>query len=273
MIAPSSKKGEQLAEVNGTTDLILAEKPAKKKRKAVVLDEDLYVDSLEHIIQRDFFPALTPMQTILDPELRTSRRPSTRGGFEDDDGTPRCARGDSPDISEAASGGDKGQMLPPKPKRRIKKQDLTLDKFVNTYTSEDNESYEYLSHCLPQQNFHIVLLSVLSALINFLKRPTRRYAKKHFGFVLRSFQRAAETVILCVSLHYRWKKAHDKQRPINCLSFSLPRTRLGHKNKQVLSYYPRVVSFPTYLLVSVLAEMLDSWGYKTKNELMFFPKA
>ena len=77
MIAPSSKKGEQLAEVNGTTDLILAEKPAKKKRKAVVLDEDLYVDSLEHIIQRDFFPALTPMQTILDPELRTSRRPST----------------------------------------------------------------------------------------------------------------------------------------------------------------------------------------------------
>jgi protein DGCR14 len=155
--------------------------PAKKVKREKVLDEDTYVDALNEIIQRDFFPDLPKLRTQLEwleaeenndiekmrelqQRLLTSRRPTdpvraTPRGFETPagfEGTPATTMPASERNTPAAT----PQTHNPPPPDATAVRDtastpstttttiaapantsLSLDKFLNTHTSEDNASF------------------------------------------------------------------------------------------------------------------------------------
>jgi len=97
-----------LIEVNkNLTQIVRAEtikaKNHKRKQTHQILEEDDFVNTIEHIIQRDFFPAVPAMESVLSGRMPTSsliatpskkppsstsridRPSSTRGSFEDPD--------------------------------------------------------------------------------------------------------------------------------------------------------------------------------------------
>nr|XP_061800896.1 splicing factor ESS-2 homolog [Nerophis lumbriciformis] len=131
----------------------LAEKPRKK-----VLNEEDYIESLEKIVQRDFFPDVTKLQAqkdYLDAEesgdLERMREISIRYGKSKT--TPQSSapyvtpasfetpvgRAGSPSISNRGADaesvvGDKGE----------EKELPSLDRFLARNTSEDNSSFEQI---------------------------------------------------------------------------------------------------------------------------------
>ncbi|KAK3190550.1 hypothetical protein K4F52_003240 [Lecanicillium sp. MT-2017a] len=137
------------------TELMPPAPPVKKiRRPKQVLDEDSYTEALSQIIARDFFPGLLESQTqqeyldavdskdaawissasrrlrqVMTPCRRTRasnfQRPMNGGQ------TPMTFVGDTP-----ATVASQAEAEPPKPEAN-----MSLSKFQETYTSEDNESF------------------------------------------------------------------------------------------------------------------------------------
>ena len=132
--------------------------PVKKiKRPKKVLDEDSYTEALSQIIARDFFPGLLETETkqeyldaldskdeawissagrrlqhVMTPGRHRHNTPLVSGQLRDGTRTPTTYVGDTP-ASEAppAIMGDRPQL----------DTNMSLSKFQETYTSEDNESF------------------------------------------------------------------------------------------------------------------------------------
>jgi len=147
-----------LVPVSNLSQVIASEtkkaKSQKRKKTQIVLQEEEYVDTIEHIIKRDFFPAVPAMEAVLtgqpltpartvssapDGNLRRNpmNRPSSiRGGsFEED--TPDIHGTRQPSTEPALD----PEFISPKPKKKEKKE-MRLAEFLARHTSEDNESFE-----------------------------------------------------------------------------------------------------------------------------------
>jgi hypothetical protein len=159
-----------------------AARPAKKRRKLEVLDEDTYIDSLTQIITRDFFPELPQLRQQVEVlnalesndtarlrELQaqfsqqrsvsrwTGGRPSslrsvTPGGYSAVAGdTPRGSPIAGDDVDDPLSyrdndgqlrGDERGEQAEGPGDAASSAATLSLDAFHRKYTSEDNESFE-----------------------------------------------------------------------------------------------------------------------------------
>lgn len=138
------------------TELMPPPIQAKKiKRPKKVLDEDSYTEALSQIIARDFFPGLLESQTqqeyldaleskdqawissagqrlkhVMTPGRK--RHPAAMRPSANADETPMSFRGDTPaSVASAATTTQEPQL----------NLNMSLSKFQETYTSEDNESF------------------------------------------------------------------------------------------------------------------------------------
>lgn len=138
------------------TELMPPPIQAKKiKRPKKVLDEDSYTEALSQIIARDFFPGLLESQTqqeyldaleskdqawissasrrlkhVMTPGRK--KHPAAMRPSANADATPMSFRGDTPaSIASAATATQEPQL----------DLNMSLSKFQETYTSEDNESF------------------------------------------------------------------------------------------------------------------------------------
>ncbi|KAG6039806.1 hypothetical protein E4U41_002130 [Claviceps citrina] len=151
----SSTANTALVRKRADTDLMPAPPPVKKiKRPKKVLDEDCYTEALSEIIARDFFPGL--LETEIQREYldaieskdaawissagRRLRRVMTPGRHvkpssarltTDVGRTPTTFVGDTPSSAAPTVVTNKARL----------DTNMSLSKFQETYTSEDNESF------------------------------------------------------------------------------------------------------------------------------------
>ncbi len=144
----------QVAEVKrGAQDSSTFAVPRPKK-KPKVLDEDSYVAALENIITRDFFPDLEKLRTqqeILEAkqandvqklrEIETRLQSSVRRTTSEYRETP--GRENERNIEAAMRGESQTEHTGDSTEKNETNIDssLTLDKFLNKFTSEDNSSF------------------------------------------------------------------------------------------------------------------------------------
>ncbi|KAM9306153.1 splicing factor ESS-2 homolog isoform 2-T3 [Pholidichthys leucotaenia] len=145
------------------TAVALRETPKSEKKKGKlkrkVLGEEEYIESLEKIVQRDFFPDVTKLQAQMDyleaeenGDLERMRDISIRYGSSLAKSTPQAA---APYVTPASfetpvgrSGspsstyGDKGSDKEEKDNEMEEKNLPSLDRFLAMNTSEDNASFE-----------------------------------------------------------------------------------------------------------------------------------
>lgn len=156
---PAATPSRALVRKRADTDLMPPPPPVKKiRRPKQVLAEDEYVDTLSHIIARDYFPGIEiaaaqtqylnaleskdpvrisgadrALREAMTPGRRRSSRPAVVGHFQQDCGrTPSTYAGDTP-VSLASTAMER---KPPPPGAS-----MSLTTFQSTYTSEDNESF------------------------------------------------------------------------------------------------------------------------------------
>jgi hypothetical protein len=128
----------------------------KIKRPRKVLDEDSYTEALSHIIARDFFPGLLEtetkqeyldaleskdeawissagrrLQSVMTPGRRRRKTPLVSRGLADGARTPTTYVGDTPASEAPPATNDRPQF----------DTNMSLSKFQEIYTSEDNESF------------------------------------------------------------------------------------------------------------------------------------
>lgn len=196
-----SKTSQALTKRNAETSLMPPPPPPKRiKRPTKVLDEDVYTDTLSHIIARDFFPGLLETEaqqgylTALDSNntdwIREAGRklhqamtpgPGGRGRRGTSmAATPRNLSDQTTSATPRGWGGDTPRRAAPsetpmsntgddQPKRLEVDPSLSLGAFQTKYTSEDNESFNAL---LDRQN--IKRAEKYAFLHNANKIPTAR---------------------------------------------------------------------------------------------------
>ena len=186
--------------------------PAKKKRK--VLDEDEYLEKIEKIIERDFFPDVPKLkaqfayQTAVENQdhaeierlkakfsVKTSR-PSTERSVSTFETPIRINTSNTPkDKSSEDTASD------------VKIPNTTLDKFLAKNTSEDNASFE-----------------------DIMEEINKRERVK-YPWLFHDETGLRNEIIDSLALPSMEKQAIQDQKPLNLLTWP-------HQNKNTLMYHP-----------------------------------
>ncbi|XP_015787367.1 splicing factor ESS-2 homolog [Tetranychus urticae] len=117
--------------------------PAEKKRKPIVLEEDEFIEALDCIIERDFYPALSKMKQqlkILDNPLVQGQAATLSAPLT---ATPLTF--ETPNITipvEEVNERDDTTEDTIEPSKKKIKTNLSLNAFLSKYTSEDNASFD-----------------------------------------------------------------------------------------------------------------------------------
>jgi hypothetical protein len=120
----SSSSSSSSSSSHGDPEHAAATNPKKRRRE--VLEEEEYVADLEKLIARDYFP----------------EAPAARDAAEEEASEVVYRRAHNDDWEEDDDVVIKPELLP-KPVRRT--DNISLDKYVRAFTTEDNESYEELA--------------------------------------------------------------------------------------------------------------------------------
>ena len=139
-----------------------ASKAKNRKRRIKVLDEDDYVEKVEKIIERDFFPELDKLKAQNEyieardrkdyvtmnrlQEKYSGCRPATGrlqspATFETPEDLPRENDPRRPETQNDNVEGTVKDTESPAIDNNKEKEKMTLDKFLANHTSEDNESF------------------------------------------------------------------------------------------------------------------------------------
>ena len=146
------EKKKEIEVFKAPPDVTKLTKP--KRRKVKVLEEDEYVEKVEKIIERDFFPELDKLKArsdYIDATDRNDTKEMLR--LRERYSTSRSARLETPsshfetpqmkskeDESKSSTASSSSALSEPNEKDK-ELTGVTLDKFLSKHTSEDNESF------------------------------------------------------------------------------------------------------------------------------------
>ncbi|XP_066261432.1 splicing factor ESS-2 homolog [Euwallacea similis] len=204
---------------------LLFKKPTqipRKRRKMKVLDEDTYVEQIGKIIQRDFFPDLEKIKAQ-NEYLEAMERNDTirlRELYMKYSGKrPAMQRMPSPATFETPANIHNTQETEPPSddlnnvpltELKTKTSELTLDQYLNSHTSQDNESFEEILDANEQRH---------------------REKYKYLYAVEESSDDAKERMLALPPIE---QQAALPEKPFNFDTW-------GYKNKNVLMYNPEGV--------------------------------